>query len=109
LAKLRHYDDAIKDFTKVIEFDPKDARAYMARGTIYERMRLYAKALYDIEQALSLGDPRAADYIEEINQLIRRTSDSYPKPIRVLAKAGLDMEESHLEVIVGYESDTDDL
>jgi tetratricopeptide (TPR) repeat protein len=50
--------DAIPDFTRVIDVDPKSAYAYYNRGLCYEGLRLDDLAIEDISAAIGL-DPRA--------------------------------------------------
>lgn len=51
------YDDAITDFSKAIELDPKFARAYANRADSFRRKKDYDTALADCAEALRL-DPR---------------------------------------------------
>jgi tetratricopeptide (TPR) repeat protein len=39
--KLGKYKPAIKDFTKVISLDPKNAKAYFLRGIAYNKVGQY--------------------------------------------------------------------
>ena len=42
---------AIDDYTRAIELDPKDTKAYYNRGTVYDELRQYQKAIDDCYQA----------------------------------------------------------
>ena len=53
-ANSGKYDQAIKDFDKVIELDSKDFNAYYNRGTAYAQLRRYPQALQDFNKAVAL-------------------------------------------------------
>jgi tetratricopeptide (TPR) repeat protein len=38
-GKKGQYDEAISDYTKALEIDPKDAWAYYNRGNVYQKKR----------------------------------------------------------------------
>jgi len=54
-AKNGQYDNAISDFTKAIEINPKHADAYYSRGVVYYYKKDYEKALDDFYKAQKLG------------------------------------------------------
>jgi hypothetical protein len=54
--KSGHYDEAIANYTKVIQINPKDAAGYSNRGVAYAIKHLYDKAFADLNKALEL-DP----------------------------------------------------
>ena len=49
------YDQAISDFTKALELNPRLAEAYSNRGAAYYFKREYEKSWKDVEKAQSLG------------------------------------------------------
>lgn len=53
-AGLKHYSQALADFTKVIELDPTQARGYGARAAIYKKMGKLDLAKKDEEQATKM-------------------------------------------------------
>lgn len=53
-ANSGKYEQAIKDFDKVIELDAKDFNAYYNRGTAYAQLRRYPQALQDFNSAVAL-------------------------------------------------------
>ena len=55
-AKKLNYWDAILDFSKAIEIDPKDSFLYFWRGFAYEFLGEYLKAVQDLKIAKQL-DP----------------------------------------------------
>ncbi len=53
------YDQAISEFTKAIEIDPKDAEAYKDRGDTYELKGQYDRAISDYNKAIEI-DPKVS-------------------------------------------------
>jgi Flp pilus assembly protein TadD len=51
--KLDQYDNAISDFTKVIELKP-DALTYFYRGLVYNELKQYGNAISDFTKAIQL-------------------------------------------------------
>jgi len=49
------YDQAISDYSKALEINPKDTAAYNNRGLYYYRKGEYDKAWEDVRKAQSLG------------------------------------------------------
>ena len=49
------YDQAISDYSKALEINPKDTAAYNNRGMAYYRKGEYDKAWEDVHKAQSLG------------------------------------------------------
>ena len=62
------FDEAIKDFTKVIELDPDYASAYVQRGCVYRKKGCDARAIEDLNRAIELGDNRARKLLEEVQK-----------------------------------------
>ena len=56
---LEKYSEAIADFTKVIELDPKNALAYYNRGAAKFALNKYSEAMADYTKAIEL-DPKDA-------------------------------------------------
>jgi len=52
--QVRDFDDAIVDCTRLLEIEPKNAKALLRRGTSYEHIEKYGKALKDVEAVLSI-------------------------------------------------------
>jgi len=50
---------AIDDYTRAIELDPKDTKAYYNRGLAYSNLRQYQKAIDDYTRTIEL-DPKLA-------------------------------------------------
>ena len=56
MHSLKHYDDAIKDFTMAIQLEPKVSSAYSARGDCEMQQKYFSDALNDYTKAIEL-DP----------------------------------------------------
>jgi tetratricopeptide (TPR) repeat protein len=54
LAAAGQYGQAIADYTRAINLNPKDPTAYLQRGLAYEKIRQYQKALEDYSKAIQL-------------------------------------------------------
>jgi tetratricopeptide (TPR) repeat protein len=59
------YDEAVLYFDRVIEFDSKNARAYVNRGDVYAEMEAYEEAFDDYAMAVHLGSKEALSIAEE--------------------------------------------
>ena len=53
--KEARYDEAISDFTRAIEINPKHGDAYYSRGIVYYYKKDYPKSLDDFNKAQELG------------------------------------------------------
>ncbi|NJM90499.1 MAG: tetratricopeptide repeat protein [Hydrococcus sp. RU_2_2] len=51
---LQQYQNAIADYTKVIELAPDRADIYVSRGNIYYELQQYQNALADYNQAIEI-------------------------------------------------------
>jgi tetratricopeptide (TPR) repeat protein len=64
--EVYEFDEAIADFTKAIELNPKNPFAYVGRGEAYFNKYQYDQAISDLSKALDLDhenlDPKNADY-----------------------------------------------
>jgi tetratricopeptide (TPR) repeat protein len=66
--KEARYDEAISDFTRAIEINPKHADAHYARGVVHYYKKDYQKSLDDFNKARELG----IDVPPEIFQALRK-------------------------------------
>src|SRR5262249_43195509 len=55
-------DEALALADKAVEADPKSARAYAFRGSLYEALRRFPAALADLDRAVELDPKMAAAY-----------------------------------------------
>ncbi len=49
-----NYDEAIKDYTKAIKYNPKDPAGYIGRAYVYEKTGIYERAIDDYTKAIEL-------------------------------------------------------
>ena len=59
-VKKGNYDQAISDFNKAIDLNPRDADVYNHRGNAYSLKRQFEQAISDYTRAIELN-PRFAD------------------------------------------------
>jgi tetratricopeptide (TPR) repeat protein len=53
---MKHnYDQALKDYDKAIQLNPKDGEQFLNRGIVYEEKRDYDRAIQDFDQAIRLN------------------------------------------------------
>src|SRR6266542_1697858 len=64
LAQGGAYDEAIAEFTKAIQLNPKDARIYNDRGRVYHRMNRFPEAIEDFSKAIEIAPKDYAGYSE---------------------------------------------
>lgn len=60
--KKGQYDEAVSDFTKALEINPKFAEAHYYRGIAYDKMGLYDEAISDYNKALEINPKYALAY-----------------------------------------------
>ena len=58
---LGQFDDAIKDYSKSLELNPKNARAYYNRGVTYYRLNNKVNSCADWQKASQLGLKEGSD------------------------------------------------
>ena len=61
-AELKQYENAIEDFNKAIEVNPKFAEAYNNRGPAYAELKQYGRAIEDYNRAIELNPKFAKAY-----------------------------------------------
>ena len=64
------FDDAIDDYTKAIELDPRLAAAWFNRGTVLYRLGLFEEGLRDLKKSVEL-DPKNPEFLEGLNECRR--------------------------------------
>jgi tetratricopeptide (TPR) repeat protein len=63
--QLKDYNGAIRDFSKVIEFEKDNAAAYYNRAHSNKQIGKNDEALSDLKKAAQLGDVRAQKAIKK--------------------------------------------
>ena len=66
--KKGQYDQAISDFNKALEINPRDAWAYNSRGVAYYFKREYEKSWKDVEKAQSLGYQIHPEFLDDLRK-----------------------------------------
>ncbi len=62
------YDQAISDYTKALEINPRYARAYYDRGSAYARKGQYDKAWEDVHKAQDLGHKIHPGFLKDLRK-----------------------------------------
>jgi tetratricopeptide (TPR) repeat protein len=60
---LHQYDNAVADFSKVLELSPRNTNAWCSRGQAYRRSNQLEKALADYSRALELNSKLAPAWV----------------------------------------------
>lgn len=66
------YDRAISEFDRVLEKNPRDARAYYERGLVYYNKGEYDKAWQDVQRAQSLGYQVQPEFLKLLSEVSQR-------------------------------------
>ena len=69
-AESGNYEEAIKNFAKAIELNPKDAAAYYNRGNAYGKLGTYEEAIRDYDKAIELNPKNAEAYSNRGNAYV---------------------------------------
>lgn len=78
-------EDAIQEYSKAIEIDPRSAVAYNNRGVIYDDLKEYEKAVEDYDKAIELDQSYATAYYNR--GIIYQNLGQYEKAIEDYSKA----------------------
>src|SRR5713226_3212943 len=74
LAQQNHYEDAIKEFTLAIQANPKNANAYVNRGSTYRTLhsqdQRYDDAMADFSKAIEIAPKDDQGYVERGQTLV---------------------------------------
>lgn len=79
-SRMRAFERAIADFDRVVELEPTNVEAFIARGGTYCELGQYGRAIADLDRAI---------------QLAPRSSDAFQK--RALARARSGQERSAMD------------
>ena len=91
---------AIADYTKAIEINPKDGEAYNNRAIMYFGEKEYAKAKEDVSKAQALGYEVSPQLLENLNRESTRTPE-----YQSLDKGGLYSDKGmHDEAIAEFDN-----
>ncbi len=85
LARKGQYDEAITEFTKALEANPRDSEAHNSRGSTYTLKGQYEQALDDFTKALELNPKYAKAYYNRA--LANYYKGQYDQAIADLSKA----------------------
>lgn len=68
MLKENKSQDAILSFNKALQIDEKNVEAFVARGALYANQGDYARAIKDLEQALTIDSTHsnAKTYLKEV-------------------------------------------
>ena len=78
--QARHYSDALRDFDRAIEINPRDVSAWVGRGTLLARTGGMERALVELGRAIEI-DPSYADAYAKrcfAKMLLDRPRDALP-------------------------------
>ncbi len=70
VAQADRYDRAISEFDKVLEKNPRDARAYYERGLVHYNMGEYDQARQDVQKAQSLGYQVPPEFLKLLSESV---------------------------------------
>jgi tetratricopeptide (TPR) repeat protein len=62
------YDQAIADYSKAIEINPKDGGIYCNRRRVYYLRKQYDESLEDFNKAQALGYKIPAEFLESLRK-----------------------------------------
>jgi tetratricopeptide (TPR) repeat protein len=62
------FDEAISDFTKALEINPRLGQAYISRGLTYYLKKEYDKSWKDIKKAQDLGYKVPPKFLDDLPQ-----------------------------------------
>jgi tetratricopeptide (TPR) repeat protein len=90
-SELGRYQEALADYSKAIELDPKSAEAWYNRGNIYGRMRQRDRAIADYSKAIKVDEKFApawnnrGGYFNQLGQPDKAVAD-YSQAIKLQPK-----------------------
>jgi len=92
--KLNRHEEAIRDYSKAIELDPKDAGAYYNRGTAFSKLSKHEDAIKDFNKAIELNPEYAESYYNRGNTHFKLNKheeaiEDYNKAIELNPKSDL--------------------
>lgn len=91
-----NYKDAIENYSKTLDLDPKYEKAYVARATCYEKQNMKAQALEDYKKVLVFF-PKEKTYYYNAGRLLADL-EKYGEADQMLRKA-LERDKGYMEAI----------
>lgn len=102
-ASHDQYSDAVQNFTRALEIDPKMAVGYMNRGYVYNDMRLATKAEQDFRAALALNPQYGEAHLGLAYALLQlRRSTAALKEAEIASRLLSESESLHLVKAEAY-------
>src|SRR6218665_538879 len=96
LEAAGNHKDALANYTKALELDPKFEKAYVARAACYEKQNLKNEALEDYKKVQAFA-PKEKTYYYEAGRLLADLG-RYSEADQMLRKA-LERDKGYLEAI----------
>ena len=82
---MGQYERAIQDFSRTLELQPDDPKAYIGRGLVYTALGQYERAIQDLSRALELQPDLPEAYI--IRGLVYAALGQYERAIQDFEQA----------------------
>ncbi|MGE3467255.1 MAG: tetratricopeptide repeat protein, partial [Pyrinomonadaceae bacterium] len=102
-TELRNYEQAMADYNKAIQLDPKDAEAYYRRGNLQSTLRKFGLAATDFTSALRLDPkhPYAKRWLDHANAEIAKATPKNPPPAQPIGAAWKDAVDEGNRYLAG--------
>ena len=82
---LSNYEKAIKDFTRAVQTNPNNFRAYNNRGLAYRMLKRYDRAIEDFERSIEIHPMQTDAYYGRAQVFFEL--ENYPKALEDCDKA----------------------
>lgn len=94
--ETKNYKEAIENYSKALDLDPKFEKAYVARATCYEKQNMKTLAIEDYKKALAFS-PKEKTYYYNAGRLLADLKN-YNEADQMLRKA-IERDKGYLEAI----------
>ncbi len=94
---VANHKDALANYTKAIELDPKYEKAYVARAAVYEQMNMKAEAIEDFRKLIAFS-PKEKEYYYNAGRLLGEVK-KYNEADQMLRKA-LERDKGYANAIL---------
>ena len=99
-GKKGELDQAIADFNKALELNPRDARAYLGRGVAYGKKTQHDQAIADFTAALKFNPKLAKAYFgRAIAYTSQKNFDKAWEDVHKAQSLGAQIPQEFLEVL----------